>query len=213
MRVLKAYGQMIGGQIIDYKTIGKEEAIKRIKENLLKYEKAYFQDMTYSPGSLTGDLFNETKDCTDDEEVKSSLSIVNTEIIFEDIGKTPAIFDPYYNTITLSCFYFDYTDLLHEAIHFYCKALYEYDMRYSLRNYATVKLYEKLKNKVDNLEKLITQWLNFDRQYLLLERGSHDILFFLKAIDLEIQIDEKPGSIMGYDAPKYELIKGYAHPL
>jgi len=204
-QILKNNGLMLDGSTTAPRKIGNTAAKRQIKEAMIKYERLYFQDLIYAHGSITSDIFSgiDTRDITAD------LSIANVNIDFKDMGKCPGSYERDTNTIFLNYFYFDYFTLLHEMIHAYSDTLRKYDYGYSLRNYATFKLYEHLRGKIKDIEGMITKWLRFDIQNGLIDQGriGHDVLFYLKSIDIELQLNFTPCEVIGYEAPKYEVIR------
>lgn len=101
-----------------------------------------------------------------------------------------------------------YNNLLHEMIHFYIHEL-EGDRKdvggnprpdQSLKQYISVKLWLKLSESVPDLDQMAQEFLEItDHGDLERMGGEHDLLFFLKSLDLDVRCGYPLGTVFGYD--------------
>ena len=100
--------------------------------------------------------------------------------------------------------------LLHEMIHLHEDVLNCIPTFY--RDSLLWALYSSLKKKVHNLDQLISAHaMVAGGQIVYSMGGTHDILFFLKSIDLDIRMGYSLGTVFGYDSANFfkgiELVK------
>lgn len=66
-------------------------------------------------------------------------------------------------------------------------------------------LYNELKTKVPDLDKRIVDYTHALRQQrITIEGGSHDLLFFLKSLDLDFRCGYKLGTVCGYGRDEFK---------
>jgi hypothetical protein len=157
------------------------------------YEELYFDDMRLIKYK------NEIGTCTDEETNESYTSSIDDIANFITIGnwifnivsnsddfvgctynykKTIEITEDYKN---------DESTILHEMIHAYELMLGDEN----LNQYIVIQLYKELSSKISDLDK----YIQIDSHVLLKE---HSLLFMLKALDLDLRLGLKLGSIYSY---------------
>jgi hypothetical protein len=194
----------------------KTEAEKTLNSQALEYEKSYFEDMTFEPGSITGDIFVECeqqifskqkhKEYWDIPGAGFYLTIAQCPFRLKRMKRATGRFNCY-NQKNLSIdIHPDYNTqgvILHEMIHFYD---YELDGKrpYPLRDILIIRLYDKLKIKIDSLDLLLMKWAHYANQHEIIagKEGDHSILFYLKSLDLEIETNAEFGDISGFYSEK-----------
>ncbi|MCL2443650.1 MAG: hypothetical protein FWD13_09355 [Treponema sp.] len=206
---LRTFGQMIDGSIIYPKLHGYEASEKRVKETMLEYEKLYFKDMTFTEGSITGDMFSLYEDLGKERknffDVPFDLSISQIDVKFKNLGNhTRGKFIPKDMAIHFHYLYFDWRTVLHEMIHAYSYLLLKINKTYPLRDYLIIRLYDKLRDELKNIKALTTAWAHYEHMDTLVsnEWDGHGILFYLKSLDLEIELEQPWGMIRGYPFDK-----------
>lgn len=205
---LRFFCTLQDGEIVSPKMLGYEVAEKRINEVMLEYEKLYFQDMTFSPGSITGDLFCLYEKLEGNEktyfDIPFDLSIKQIDVKFKNLPTSSGIFSCKDKAIHLHYIYYDWRTILHEMIHAYSYILLKLSTEFPLREYLTLKLYDKLRAKIKNINELITAWAHYERQITFRDKknGRHDTLFFMKSLDLELELNQPTGIIRGYPFDK-----------
>jgi hypothetical protein len=167
---------------------------KELSLKMLEYERAYFEDMTFQPGSITGDIFAKherdvlvrrknkeyLKFPEDDPPPDISIfpckieKLKGAEGIFR--GLDGIIIDPKHNNRNV---------ILHEMIHAYEFIFENFFTEYSLRDVLFARLYGKLSGIIQNLDKLVMQFAHYNRETLVKEKNEHTVLFYLKCLDLE----------------------------
>ena len=91
--------------------------------------------------------------------------------------------------------------ILHEMIHMHEAILERVPSFYHDKVYLC--LYQELKEKISNLDELLNRATNLLAEQLMeLEAGSHDILFFLKSLDLDLRMGYELGTIFEKRLPK-----------
>ena len=135
---------------------------------------ALFSIGTFDDGDTTGCYYRKTKSIT---------------LATEDGGGIP------------------YNNLLHEMIHFYIHEL-EGDRAdesgssrpdQSLKQYIAVKLWLKLSESVPDLDQRAQDFVELtDHDELEHKGGEHDLLFFLKSLELDVKCGYPLGTVFGY---------------
>ena len=93
--------------------------------------------------------------------------------------------------------------VLHEMIHLHESAIDEYPLYY--HDIVCFDLYYSLKDRIDNLDDIIQRMLSLYESYQIFNRGGqHDMLFFLKSLDLDLRMGYELGTVFGYG--KKEII-------
>lgn len=87
--------------------------------------------------------------------------------------------------------------ICHEMIHHYEYELDELDE--SLRQYLTIKLWQKLSPQIPDLENRVLKHIEAtEHRKLQNEGGQHDVLFLLKSYDIDTQLSVPLGTTFGY---------------
>ena len=96
----------------------------------------------------------------------------------------------------------DKTVILHELIHAHEYIVNERYMFY--HDILTLCLYNDLKNKISDLDDRILDHTHIIHGTQISHQGgSHDILFFLKSLDLDLRLGCKLGTVCGYRRDRY----------
>jgi hypothetical protein len=67
-----------------------------------------------------------------------------------------------------------------------------------------ISLYNELKSKIDDLDSRILNHTHSIPQVRITEQGgSHDLLFFLKSLDLDLRCGFKLGTVCGYGRDEF----------
>lgn len=95
--------------------------------------------------------------------------------------------------------------ILHEMIHVY-EAILEEIVDQHYHDIITIALYNDLSKKIPDLEnRIVAHSHTITNNEVMLIGGRHGILFFLKSLDLDIRLNLKLGSIMGYGRDNNQL--------
>lgn len=172
-----------------------------LHSKILDYEAEFFKDMRFEENSIIHDFLAYTDEdgneyfdeCFYDLQSSKYRFYVKT---FEDdtMGET----DLSEHVITISPTYKnDKTVILHEMIHAYANTLNEVNPTH--KDILLLTLYNNLKEKIQDIDNRILSHahdlLQFD---VTLTGGYHDVLFFLKSLDLDLKCGYKLGTICGY---------------
>ena len=187
---------------------------KNLKERALSYEAAYFEDFTFKPGSIAGDvllyssknIMNPSRSkacryyepCEHEPWVQTSIDRYSFKI--KDLGECGGRCEG--GCIIIHPERVDSREtLLHEMIHAYENQLREpLQQLLSVRLYTKLKTDRKLKRQIDNLDYTILKQAHVD-EYIMFggsRTAVHGTLFFLKCIDLENRLKLPLGTIYGY---------------
>jgi hypothetical protein len=183
---------------------------RKLKAKVLRYEKLYFEDMTFQPGSIAYDIFavdgrdilskRKGRKFFDVSKAGFDFSISNISIKIKKLKKsTDGTFVPGKRIAIDPERGNNRRTILHEMVHFY--DWYLSDLRIPLYDILIIRLYAKLKGKIKNLDKLVMQFAHYPNQYRILFRqkaGAHSVFFFLKCLDLELRTGVSLGCISGY---------------
>ena len=104
---------------------------------------------------------------------------------------------------TISPEYNDTATIIHEIIHVY---EYVYSMMPSFYHDALViSLYNYLRDQITELNNLIeTHAHTLSGEEVFRAGGDHDILFYLKSLDLDLKLGYKLGTVCGYGRDEFE---------
>jgi len=187
----------------------KKKDAEKLKKCALECEKLYFEDFTFREGSIAGDIYNSVKDimASRKREIKSrnripTMKKVNFKLHETRSETVEGTFDPSTNTITIHPSYNDLWTLLHEMIH-----AYNSQLMYVQAEILLVRLYNKLKEKIKNLDPVITAWAHCENQQLQDEYNDHAILFLLKSLDLDLRLNLPMGAIIGFYSDRGDSLK------
>lgn len=95
----------------------------------------------------------------------------------------------------------DITTVLHEMIHAY---EHQIDgLNPAIRQYLAIKIWERVCQKVPNLDARVLEHLKpIELRELENEGGQHDVLFLLKSYDIDLRLGRELGTTMGYEYTK-----------
>lgn len=172
-----------------------------LHSKILEYEEEYFEDMCFEENSIIHDYLafsdedgNEYFDeCFYDLQSSKYRYYVNT-LADGTMGQT----NLEEHTIAISPDYKDdKTVILHEMIHAYSNTMNEVNPTH--KDILLLALYNKLKEKIHDIDKRILSHAHDLLQYdVTLTGGYHDVLFYLKSLDLDLRCGYKLGTVCGY---------------
>jgi len=187
----------------------KKKDAEKLKKCALECEKLYFEDFTFREDSIAGDIYNSVKDIMANRkrEIKSRSRIptmkkVNFKLQEPKTENSEGTYNPSENTITIHPGYNDLWTLLHEMIH-----AYEHQLKFVQGEILTVRLYSKLKEKIKNLDLVLTAWAHCENQQLQDEENDHAILFLLKSLDLDLRLNLPMGAIIGFHSDRRDSLE------
>ncbi|MDE6749305.1 MAG: hypothetical protein K2K21_09655 [Lachnospiraceae bacterium] len=174
---------------------------------ILQYELEYFKDMLLKDSDLkkyaTGmdgdnecsfeDVFNLHFDL---ENNKYTYYIMKLEDCAAECNREDRTitFDPEYAS--------NKTTILHEMIHAYENIIDSMQLTL-IREIIFLHLYNKLKPEIPDLDDKIAGHANIlSGMDIYIQGGKHDILFYLKSLDLDLRCGYKLGTVCGYDRDK-----------
>ena len=208
-------------EVINHAVLRREwdmTATKQDKElyyTILDFEEEYFPEMTFKADSIIS-KFLEYEIVEDDgsftktyEEILSSIKYMNYRFYIKDIENYPygqaigQINSEERTLIIAPEFSTDKGTILHEMIHVYVDNINNnFHMFY--HDIFTLCLYNDLKSKVPELDNRILSHTHVILgQKITMQGGSHDILFFLKSLDLDLRCGYKLGTICAYGRDEY----------
>jgi hypothetical protein len=205
---LKQHGELSIPIRAEYgKPYAEEE--KKLSLKVLEYEKAYFEDMTFQPESITGDIFVEceqhifskrkNKEYWPLPESGFDLSISQCSFKIKRIKGAQGRYNHKSKTVFIHPEFNVQATILHEMVHVYDFTL-DLTYPYPLRDIVLIQLYNKLKGKIKDLNRLIMVWAHYPNQHEIIcsKEGEHGVLFMLKCLDLELRIGFPFGEISGF---------------
>jgi hypothetical protein len=175
----------------------------------LEYEKLYFEDFTFQPDSIAGDLLLvNTKYILKKDRPKRAeywgdmfqVSIEDHRLRIKAIegiagrceGKLITIHPDRIDSLEI---------ILHEMIHAYENMLSD-DLKELLyvRLYAKLKANRKLKRQIPDLNySVLSPAHHSEHDFFAMSRSAyHDTLFFLKSLDLDLRLGLPVGTVYGY---------------
>jgi len=186
---------------------------KFLNSEALKYEEAFFEDMTLQPGSIAGDVFlkyedevfskKKNKEYWSAKGAGYNLSIRQFSFRVKSFKDAEAVIRYKEKIIFIDPELINEPKalraaVLHEMIHAYDLAL---DRCFPLpfRDMLITRLYDILKIKIENLDKHLMAFSHLGNQYRFLGsgQGEHGLLFFLKSLDLDIRTGLPFGTVCG----------------
>ncbi len=175
---------------------------------ILQYESEYFDDMRLKDSNLKKytiatddygnecsleDLFNLYFDLEFNKYTYTIMKLDDCAALCDSKDRT-ITFDPEYAS--------DKATILHEMIHAY-ENIIDSVKRPFIREIIFLHLYNKLKPEIADLDDKIAGHANvLSGMDIYMQGGNHDILFYLKSLDLDLRCGYKPGTVCGYDRDK-----------
>ena len=147
-------------------------------------------------------LFEDMAFCTDEfdfcipDEIRY-FDITQVQVKVEQLNDKCGYYDHKDKVLCIGLEYLNDTPtILHEMIHVYEEHINEYIY---LHDIAYWNIYNVLKEKIPQIDKLIYEQANTLTQVTYIEiGGTHDILFYLKSIDLDIKMNYPIGTVYSY---------------
>ena len=157
----------------------------------MRLEGLYFQDMTLEESPQILDVLKDWGECVNPTVEHAS---------FRELEPDGEAFGEYHMpTKSISLVIEGLTDntICHEMIHHYENELDELDE--SIAQYLTIKLWEKLRPAIPDLEDRVLKHLELtEHRTLENDGGRHDVLFLLKSYDIDVQTGMPLGTTFGY---------------
>lgn len=171
-----------------------------------------FADMCFGKGSITGDYMicnNTYKQFVND----LSLDAEHFRFIVDNQGFDGTTHKHDRKVVIKDNFRTNETVILHEMIHAHECVLEQHNA--ILKEILLIELYRDLKYKIPELDNYIYNNANIPHNLELSnEFGEHDLLFFLKSLDLDLKCGYELGTILGYDYKEYlSKIKNMCSPI
>ena len=187
-----------------YQTASTDE--HRLCDKVYEFEEL-FSDMRFQPGSITGDFVsvqskaengNWEDDVIDLPEELEYLSPGCFTYLVKDLGGFDGEFNKAEYTLTVSPRALeDDSVILHEMIHMYEFAVNSLPLYW--HDAIIMCLYKDLKKKINDLDdRIASQGHIFTSHRLAVYGGTHDILFHLKSLDLDLRMGYPLGTVFGY---------------
>ena len=185
----------------------------------------YFEDMLFRRGTITepfakvqtlaakGDIFSD--EYLDGEWEDEVLSLPDTieyfsadyvRVNIDDSSQIKGMFhlrseDGAPEIVIGKRYLDDDTVIAHELIHLHETILEEY-LPYAC-DIVFWALYTDIKTKIRNLDEMISRHLLLiNTRDINWEGGKHDLLFFVKSLDLDLRLGKEPGTVFGYGQNK-----------
>jgi len=182
-------------------------ADRQLYITVLQYEEDYFPDMTFKPDSIISDFIRLEMPCdngvyvTDYEDGPEELFSISDgyyRCFINNLDDSIGRVNKKERTLTISPEYAnDKSTILHEMIHAYISLVDYYAQFY--HDILLLCLYNNLKGKISDLDNRILGHAHVWKCTEITKRGgSHDILFFLKSLDLDLRCGYKLGTVCGY---------------
>jgi len=180
---------------------------EKLQEKMLEYEEAYFEDFTLKPDSILHDFIAVEIEDGSGNWIECFETLPNTELFCCEAPYDIkiAVLDGYdgvcnteSRTITIGPGYIDDQKvILHEMIHAYISQ-FKGDQFAVFLECLLLRLYNKLKTKIPDLEGRIINHAHARTQEDFFGSGSHGLLFFLKSLDLDLRLNLPLGSVCSY---------------
>lgn len=158
----------------------------------MKFEGLYFQDMTLEE-------YPQILEVLDEWGVRMNPTIEHAHFyaLEQDSDGTTGVYDKRDKSIGFVLDGLTANTICHEMIHHYEYELDELDE--SLRQYLTIKLWQKLSPQIPNLESRVLKHIEAtEHRKLENEGGQHDVLFLLKSYDIDMRTNVPLGTTFGY---------------
>lgn len=193
--------------IVEWREKASKEELK-LYELMRKFQSKYFEDLTlnkFEESEITKIVY-ENGDIDYDDIPFINLPIVCTIRVLEqrEVDKKDvfcAQFKPKGKIIEFQKGqYEDQMDInmLHEMIH-----AYDYELRKWLewRDYVQLYLYEKLRGKIGKNN--LWAFFNYESNRFYRVDSSHNLLFLLKSLDLDIRLKRELGTVFSYERTEW----------
>ena len=167
-----------------------------------EYENDYFEDMTLQKNSILYDVVEDEDEYTDG--IFTGISCENLRFYIVDNDRYAGCFYPTERKIEIDHRYVNNKEIiLHELIHFYEWQL-ERHVSPTIRELLMLRLYNKLKPQISNIDELITLHCDtFENYHTFYSGGQHGLLFYLKSLDLDLRCGYSLGTVCGYGREEF----------
>ena len=195
-----------------YNTTANDEE-KRLVDSVFEYSEEYFADFRFENGSAVSDFVEMCEYDDDGQSFDSSdpfsphpdllyfdqtvLKSLEYKVKYID-DETAGMYSYLTHTLTISPEYLEKKDvLLHELIHIYEGVLDKLPKYY--HDVLLYSLLKKLRNNIPDLDdRIILHTHLYYGAEITNSGGDHDILFFLKSLDLDLACGYPLGTVCGY---------------
>ena len=172
-----------------------------LHKKVLEYEEKYFRDMNFESDSILKDyimFYNGNGNDEESADIYYSLDNFQYRYLVKKLDDCGGETNQIKRTITIDPKYIENKSLiLHEIIHAHINIIQT--IQPFLRDALLICLYKYNKEKIDDLDQRILKHANIVSGLDISRRGgSHDILFFLKSLELDLRCGYKLGTICGY---------------
>jgi len=196
---------------------------KYLNSMAMEYENEYFEDMTFQARSIAGDVFLEYEQhIFSNKKHKYYYDILSGGLDFSikqfpfKVKKLKGLDGEiklgqkiiFINSEFIGDKALLRATVLHEMVHAYDWTL-DQCFPLPLRDILIIRLYGKLKDKIENLDKHLMAFSHIENQRRILDSkaGERGILFYLKCLDLEIRLNLPFGKISGFYPKKKMRLK------
>ena len=192
---------------------------KTLADHVLEYSDEYFSDFRFELGTVV-DEFTNAESSSDDgktwekDPIRPNYPFLEyfDQLVLESLQYKVEPFEEencvgMFNTLefslTISPNYLDDKSvILHELIHIYEHVIDIMPKFY--HDILLICLYNDLKNKVDNLDERIQNHTHvYMGEEITADGGDHDILFYLKSLDLDLRCGYTLGTVCGYGRDEF----------
>jgi hypothetical protein len=184
-----------------------QKDIECLTKKASKFNDRYFRDFNLKKDSILRDFLDYETDYDLPDPLRSISYNCKHYIIFDDdiacdddIEETGA-FSEEEDAININYKYKDDDAvLLHEMLHYHISRYEKLKKEniYLVTEVLLLRLYETLKVKIPDLENKIVVHGHFKKQGHYLQEKEHNLLFFLKSLELDLQLSIPLGSVFGY---------------
>lgn len=167
---------------------------------ICEYEEKYFEDFTFKEISLCWNIYSFIAENFEELfiELMSSKWMCRF-LVVNDAPEYRGLYSPLDRSISITRSYINYKQtILHEMIHAY-EDILDNTFYTVLRENLLITLYRKLSLQISDLDQRIAEHSElYSQTKVLSSGGQHDLLFFLKTLDLDIRCNYPLGTVCGY---------------
>jgi hypothetical protein len=198
--------------------VGMSDADRQLTDTIMELESKYFPEMTFKDGSIVAEYMKthalidgnwvsyiddvpEELTSLDASGFRFSVSEIDGGILNNIAGQAHRI----RRTVMISprCANEEKV-IMHEMIHCYVDVIND-NMPF-FHDIILLCLYKDLEKKIPDLDERIKAHTHVtEGKQISIAGGSHDILFFLKSLDLDLRCNYKLGTVCGYGRSEYGM--------
>ena len=185
----------------------RDDGTNELYMQILQYELEYFKDMLLKDSGLKKYAIGMEGDneCSFEDVFNLHFDLEFNRYTYhiKKLDDCAALCDSKDRTITFDPEYAsDKATILHEMIHAYENIIDSIQLTL-IREIIFLHLYNKLKPEIPDLDDKIAGHANIlSGMNIYIQGGKHDILFFLKSLDLDLRCGYKLGTVCDYDRDK-----------